>query len=186
MIKNGNKVSSHKSELELNVVWTIGHSTRSIEEFIAMLQSFNIAMVVDVRHFPGSRKFPHFNKVALHVSLPQNNIQYQHLVELGGRRKADKASKNTVWRHPAFRAYADYMETSSFKEGITMLEEIATQQRTVYMCSEAVWWRCHRSMISDYLKANGWKVMHIMAIAKAEEHPYTAPAKIVNGALTYE
>lgn len=167
-------------------IWTIGHSTRSLEEFIAMLQSFNIEMVVDVRQFPGSRKFPHFNKEALQISLPQNHIQYRHLIELGGRRKGNKESKNTVWRHPAFRSYADYMETDSFREGISLLEEIAMQQRTAYMCSEAVWWRCHRSMISDYLKANGWTVMHIMAIAKAEEHPYTAPAKIVNGALTYE
>jgi uncharacterized protein (DUF488 family) len=169
-----------------NVVWTIGHSTRSIEEFIAMLRSFSIEMVVDVRHFPGSLKFPHFNKEALQISLPQSNIQYRHLVELGGRRKADKTSKNTAWRHPAFRAYADYMETSAFKQAITILENIATEKRSAYMCSEAVWWRCHRSMISDYLKANGWTVLHIMAVAKADEHPYTAPAKIVNGELTYE
>ncbi|MEJ7626911.1 MAG: DUF488 domain-containing protein [Ferruginibacter sp.] len=167
-------------------IWTIGHSTRSIEEFLAMLQSFNIAMVVDVRQFPGSRKFPHFNKEALQISLPQNHIQYRHLVELGGRRKANKESKNIAWRHPAFRSYADYMETESFKEGITLLEEIVIKERTAYMCSEAVWWRCHRSMISDYLKVNGWTVMHIMTIAKAEEHPYTAPAKIVNDALSYE
>ncbi|MEO7445896.1 MAG: DUF488 domain-containing protein [Ferruginibacter sp.] len=167
------------------LIWTIGHSTRSIEEFTAMLHSFNIDMVVDVRHFPGSRKFPHFNKEALQVSLPQNHIQYRHIEALGGRRKVDKASKNTVWRHPSFRAYADYMETPSFRDAITILEEIAMQQRTAYMCSEAVWWRCHRSMISDYLKVNGWTVMHIMAIAKAEEHPFTAPAKVVNGALTY-
>ena len=169
-----------------NVVWTIGHSTRSIEEFIAMLQSFSIEMVADVRHFPSSRKFPHFNKETLQNSLQQNNIQYRHLVELGGRRKADKASKNTVWRHPAFRAYADYMETSTFKEAITMLEDIAMKERTAYMCSEAVWWSCHRSMISDYLKVNGWTIMHIMALARAEEHPYTAPAKIVHDTLTYQ
>lgn len=167
-------------------IWTIGHSTRTKDEFIAMLQSFNIEMVADVRHYPGSRKFPQFNKEEIRVSLSQNNIGYTHIVELGGRRKANIESQNTVWRHPAFRAYADYMETGSFKEGITLLEDIATKARTAYMCSEAVWWRCHRSMISDYLKVNGWKVMHIMAIAKAEEHPYTAPAKIVNGALTYK
>ncbi len=167
-------------------IWTIGHSTRTTDDFIAMLQSFNIEMVVDVRHFPGSRKFPYFNKEALQISLPQNNIQYRHLVELGGRRKADKESRNTAWRHPAFRAYADYMETPSFKEAIKMLEDIAIKERTAYMCSEAVWWRCHRSMISDYLKVNGWTVLHIMALAKAEEHPYTAPAKIVHGTLTYQ
>lgn len=169
-----------------NVVWTIGHSTQSIDEFIVMLQSFDIAVVIDVRHFPGSRKFPQFNKEALQISLPQNNIQYLHLVELGGRRKTNKESKNTAWRHPAFRSYADYMETNSFKEAITILEDIAKKERTAYMCSEAVWWRCHRSMISDFLKVKGWTVMHIMALAKANEHPYAAPAKVVNGALTYQ
>ncbi|MEJ7736945.1 MAG: DUF488 domain-containing protein [Chitinophagaceae bacterium] len=156
-----------------------------MDDFIAMLQSFKIEMVADVRHFPGSRKFPQFNKEELRISLLQNNIDYTHIVELGGRRKSNAESENTAWRHPAFRAYADYMETCSFKEGIKMLEEIATKERTAYMCSEAVWWRCHRSMISDYLKVNGWTVMHIMSLAKAEEHPYTAPAKIVNGALAY-
>lgn len=98
-----------------NVIWTIGHSTRTLDEFIAMLQSFKIAMVADVRHFPGSRKFPHFNKEELSLSLKQNNIKYEHIIELGGRRKLNKLSKNTAWRHPAFRAYADYMETEDFK-----------------------------------------------------------------------
>lgn len=96
-------------------------------------------MVADVRHYPGSRKFPQFNKEELRVSLLQNDIDYTHIVELGGRRKPNKESENTAWRHPAFRAYADYMETGSFKEGITMLEDIATKARTAYMCSEAVW-----------------------------------------------
>jgi uncharacterized protein (DUF488 family) len=167
-------------------IWTIGHSTRTIEDFIAILQSFKIEMIADVRHYPGSRKFPQFNKEELRISLLQSNIDYMHIVELGGRRKPNKESENTAWRHPAFRSYADYMETGSFKEGITMLEDIATEKRTAFMCSEAVWWRCHRSMISDYLKVEGWTVMHIMAIAKAEEHPYTAPAKVVNGTLSYK
>ena len=151
-----------------------------------MLHSFNIELVADIRSFPGSRKFPQYNKEALSVSLPQNNLQYVHLKSLGGRRKVKPDSKNTAWRNAAFRGYADYMETDSFKEGIAELEKIALKQRTAYMCSEAVWWRCHRSMVSDYLKLNGWKVMHIMGIAKEEIHPYTAPARIVNGKLSYE
>jgi len=167
-------------------IWTIGHSTRTIDEFVAMLQSFNITLVADIRHFPGSRKYPHFNKEELHRSLLQHNIQYVHIENLGGRRKLHKDSLNTAWRHPAFRAYADYMETENFKEGITMLQDIAQQENTAFMCSEAVWWRCHRSMVADYLKANGWTVMHIMAVAKAEEHLYTAPAKIIGGQLTYQ
>ena len=169
-----------------NSIWTIGHSTRSFETFIGILNSFHIECVVDIRSFPGSRKYPHFNKGALEVLLPLSNINYFHLKELGGRRKTLTDSKNTAWRHVAFRGYADYMETDAFKEGIKELEKIALENRTAYMCSEAVWWRCHRSMVSDYLKVHGWKVMHIMGIGKCEEHPYTAPARIVNGELTYE
>lgn len=167
-------------------IWTIGHSTRSLEEFVAMLDSFNIELIADIRSFPGSRKFAQFNKEALEISLPQNNIQYLHIKELGGRRKPNSQSKNTAWRHIAFRSYADYMETASFKEGIKELEQIALIQRTAYMCSEAVWWRCHRSMISDYLKLHDWKVIHIMGIGKATEHNYTAPARLVNNELNYE
>lgn len=173
-------------EADQKKIWTIGHSTRSIEEFVAMLQSLDITQVADVRHFPVSRKFPQFNKEELRSSLLKNNISYKHIVQLGGRRKPNKESKNTAWRHPAFRAYADYMDTDFFEEGITLLEGIAAKTRTAYMCSEAVWWRCHRSLISDYLKVNGWTVKHIMNIAKAEEHPYTAPAKITDGILTYK
>ena len=150
-----------------------------------MLHSFRIELGADIRSYPGSRKFPQFNKEALQISLPQNHIQYIHLKELGGRRKANPDSKNTEWRHPAFRGYADYMETETFKEGMAALKKLALKQRTAYMCSEAVWWRCHRSMVSDYLKAAGWKVWHIMGIEIAEEHPYTAQARIVDGRLSY-
>jgi len=169
-----------------DVIWTIGHSTHSLEEFLAMLHSFNIELIADVRSYPGSKRYPQFNKEALEISLPQNKIQYVHLKNLGGRRKANSDSKNTGWRHIAFRGYADYMETDLFKDGINELVKIALKQRTAYMCSEGVWWRCHRSMISDYLKLRGWNVMHIMGIGKAEEHTYTAPARIINGELNYE
>lgn len=166
-------------------VWTIGHSTHSLDELVAMLHSFNIETVVDIRSYPGSRKFPQFNKEALELSLPENNIEYIHLKKLGGRRKVNPESKNTTWRHAAFRGYADYMESESFAEGIKELIVIALEKRTAYMCSEAVWWRCHRSMVSDYLKAHGWDVQHIMGVNKASEHPYTQPARIVAGELTY-
>jgi uncharacterized protein (DUF488 family) len=168
------------------IVWTIGHSTRTLEEFIEMLNSFQIEVVADVRSFPGSRKFPQFNKESLQITLPENGIEYIHLKKLGGRRKANPDSKNTSWRHLAFRAYADYMESDDFKEGIKELEEISLKKRTAYMCSEAVWWRCHRSIVSDYLKVHEWKVMHIMAVGKDQEHPFTAPARIENGELTYQ
>ena len=175
-----------KTKPQNKIVWTIGHSTRTLEKLIEMRHSFKIEMLADIRSYPGSRRYPQFNKESLEVSLPENNIQYVHLKKLGGRRKVNPDSKNTAWRHVAFRGYADYMETEDFKEGIQELEKISLQQRTAFMCSEAVWWRCHRSMVSDYLKAHGWKVMHIMDVSKEEEHPYTAPAKVVNGELTYK
>jgi uncharacterized protein (DUF488 family) len=166
-------------------IWTIGHSNRSIEVFIDLLKSFSIETLVDVRQFPGSKKYPHFNKEFLEQSLKGNNISYIHMIELGGRRKPQPDSPNSAWKHPAFRAYADYMESEEFKEAVTRLQKIASASATAYMCSEAVWWSCHRSMISDYLKANRWTVMHIMDMGKAKEHPYTAPARIVDGELTY-
>lgn len=168
------------------IIWTIGHSTRTFEELVQMLESFKIELVADIRSYPGSRRYPQFNKEALEISLPEKHIQYIHLEALGGRRKVSPDSKNTAWRHAAFRGYADYMETDEFKQGIKKLEDLALKQRTAYMCSEAVWWRCHRSMVSDYLKVHQWTVMHIMAVGKEEEHPYTAPAKIINGGLSYE
>jgi uncharacterized protein (DUF488 family) len=166
-------------------IWTIGHSTRTLDEFIAMLTSFRIELVADIRSFPGSRRYPQFNKEALEVSLPENKIKYIHLRELGGRRKVRPDSVNTGWRVAAFRGYADYMETDAFKIAIKGLEAIALKERTAYMCSEAVWWRCHRSLVSDYCKMHGWTVMHIMGIGKMAEHPYTSPARIVGGHLIY-
>lgn len=171
---------------ENKTIWTIGHSTHTFDAFIALLESFQIEVVADIRSFPGSRKFPQFNKETLEMTLPQNNIEYLHIKNLGGRRKVNPHSKNASWRHPAFRGYADFMETEVFKEGVRELEQIASQKRTAYMCAEAVWWRCHRSMVSDYLKVHGWKVMHIMGMGKAQEHPYTQPARIVDGELSYE
>ena len=172
--------------MEDKKIWTIGHSTRSFDEFVAILHSFNIEQLVDVRRFPGSRKFPHFNKDNLEKSMPENDIQYAHLEVLGGRRKANPDSKNTVWRNISFMGYADYMETPAFKNGLENLKEIALKNKTAIMCSEAVWWRCHRSMIADALKAETWQVMHILGLDKEQEHPYTQPAKIVKGRLSYE
>ncbi|MDP4221420.1 MAG: DUF488 domain-containing protein [Bacteroidota bacterium] len=160
----------------MKIIWTIGHSTRSLEEFIGMLRSFDIELLVDIRSYPGSRRYPHFGKEALALSLPAAGIEYIHLGELGGRRKARPDSQNTAWRNEAFRGYADYMETAEFKKGIEHMEDLALQKRTVYMCSEAVWWRCHRALVSDYLKDRKWKVIHIMDTGKSMEHPYTSVA----------
>ncbi|KAA9041308.1 DUF488 domain-containing protein [Ginsengibacter hankyongi] len=166
-------------------IYTIGHSTRTLEKFLALLEAFSIKMLVDVRSYPGSKRYPHFNKEHLAKKLSLNNILYTHLASLGGRRKSLAHSKNSVWKNDAFRGYADYMETAEFKNGILELEDIAGKYNTAFMCSEAVWWRCHRSMIADYVKAEGWKVLHIINNKKAEEHPYTAPAKIIEGKLFY-
>jgi uncharacterized protein (DUF488 family) len=173
------------TEAKQKTIWTIGHSTRTIERFIAMLQSCDIQLVADIRSFPGSRRYPQFNKESLEISLPANSIAYMHLKDLGGRRPAKPDSINTGWRNAAFRGFADYMETENFKKGIEQLEKAAITKRTAYMCSEAVWWRCHRSLVSDFLKLNGWNVFHIMEIGKTEEHHYTQPAKIINGKLYY-
>ena len=166
-------------------IWTIGHSTRSIEDFIALLTSFEIEVLADVRNFPGSKRYPHFNKELLTGSLLDRQIEYVHFKDLGGRRKPVVGSLNTAWRHTAFRGYADYMATPEFQKAIDDLKGIAKHRRTCYMCSEAVWWSCHRSLISDQLKSEGWEVMHIMEKGKATEHPYTKPARIVNGKLNY-
>lgn len=168
-----------------HAVWTVGHSTRSIDEFIEILKSFSIETLVDVRSFPGSRRYPHFNREALRASLAAAGIEYLHLPELGGRRRPRPDSLNITWRNESFRGYADYMETDEFRAGIDRLLTIARDRRTAIMCSEAVWWRCHRSMISDYLKASGVDVIHILAVGKSEAHPYTSAARIVNGELSY-
>ena len=166
-------------------IWTIGHSTRILEEFIELLAENEIKVLADVRSYPGSRKFPHFNSEALRVSVETAGIRYMHLKALGGRRKPRPDSPNTVWRNDSFRAYADYMETGEFRDGISEFLAIAADDRTAIMCSEAVWWRCHRSMISDYLKSKGHTVEHIMGPGQTAEHPFTSAARIEDGELTY-
>jgi uncharacterized protein (DUF488 family) len=170
----------------MKTIFTIGHSTRTIEQFTGMLRSFEIEALADIRNYPGSRRYPHFNKENLAQSLSENGIQYHHFKALGGRRTPRPDSKNKRWRIAAFRGYADYMETPEFKEAIHALEDLGMNLRTAYMCSEAVWWSCHRSLVSDYLKIHGWNVMHIMSEGKAVEHPYTKAARISDGKLSYE
>lgn len=171
---------------EEKIIFTVGHSTHPPEAFIAILRSFSISLLADVRNFPGSKRFPHFNRDTLEISMAANDIGYVHFKDLGGRRKPVENSHNTRWRNIAFRGYADYMETDTFRESVSRLQEIASQQRVAYMCAEAVWWSCHRSLISDYLKIRGWKVMNIMASGKADEHPFTSAARIVDGELRYD
>jgi uncharacterized protein (DUF488 family) len=166
-------------------LWTIGHSTLPIERLIEALRSFEIEVLADVRSFPGSRRYPHFNQERLSASLADAGIEYQHYPELGGRRNARPDSPNVAWRNKMFRGYADYMETDEFRSGIARLVKVARARRMAIMCAEAVWWRCHRSLISDYLKARGVEVTHILAAGKSEPHPFTSAARIVNGELSY-
>src|SRR5262245_40440977 len=167
-------------------IWTIGHSTRGIDEFISLLKENQIKLLVDVRAFPGSKRYPQFNRDALAESLTTQRIRYKHFPELGGRRKSKPDSRNTAWRNTSFRGYADYMETGQFQKGIERLLDLAAESGpTAIMCAEAVWWRCHRSLIADYLKARGVEVLNILGTNKVEPHPYTPAARIINGELTY-
>ena len=166
-------------------LWTIGHSTRTLPDFLELLKRHRIEAVGDVRSFPGSRRYPHFNAQELEPSLGKVGILYAPLKKLGGRRKPGADSPHTVWRNASFRAYADYMDTAEFRSGIDELLGLAKAKRTAIMCSEAVWWRCHRSMIADYLKSLGITVEHIMDGKEDVIHPYTSAAGIINGRLVY-
>lgn len=165
-------------------IWTVGHSTRELADFIALLKANEIEAIADVRSLPGSRKFPQFNSEELEPSLADAGIGYKLIKQLGGRRKALPDSPHTIWRHKSFRGYADYMDTPGFEEGIEILLDLAHEKRSAIMCAEAVWWRCHRSMIADYLKSNGAIVEHIMD-GKTAIHPYTSAASLENGRLFY-
>jgi uncharacterized protein (DUF488 family) len=168
-------------------IWTIGHSTRSIDGFISLLEENGIKLLADVRSLPGSKHYPQFNKEALAESLSARGIRYEHFPELGGRRKPNADSHNTAWRNASFRGYADYMETEQFHQGIERLLALAREAGpAAIMCAEAVWWRCHRSLISDYLKVRGIEVMHILDANKIALHPFTSAARIVDGQLSYE
>lgn len=165
-----------------NPVFTIGHSTRTIVEFAALLQQVNVKLLVDVRSIPRSRAVPQFNTDVLPSSLAAEGIGYRHLLALGGRRhhpKGASPSDNTLWRVMAFRHYADYAETEAFRTGLDELLELATGTRCAIMCAEAVWWRCHRRIVADYLLARGVAVGHIMGEGKIP------PAMLTPGAVVH-
>ena len=162
-------------------VWTVGHSTRSGEEFAQILLAHGIQVLVDVRSFPGSRRYPQFNREALAESLQQVGIEYRHEPRLGGRRTPRKDSHNIAWKNASFRAYADHMETEEFRNAVEDLLELAVSSRTAVMCAEALWWRCHRRLISDYLKTEGHAVIHILDKNKTQEHPVTLFSHGLNG-----
>ncbi len=166
-------------------IWTIGHSTRTLEEFLGLLTGYRIEASADVRRFPGSRRYPYFASDALAETLTAHGIAYQWIPKLGGRRKVQPGSPNTAWRNASFRGYADYTASAEFAEGLSELLILATSKRTALMCAEAVWWSCHRSLISDVLKLRGIEVIHILDATHSTTHPYTSPARIVDGRLSY-
>lgn len=170
-------------------MWTIGHSTRSLEELIAVLQAHAIEVLADVRSFPTSARHPHFDEKVLAAELPPVGIAYQGLGKLlGGRRRKTRAdSPHTALRSPGFRNYADHMEREEFRQGVGKLLKLAENKRTAYMCAERLWWRCHRSLISDYLTAVcGVAVIHIHDEKKTEPHRLHRTARVAEGQLVYD
>lgn len=168
-----------------DTLWTIGHSTREWPVFVGMLKDAGITMLADVRRFPGSRRNPQFSAEAMAREMPASGIRFVPMTDLGGRRKVRQDTHNTAWRNDSFRGYADYMETNEYQAARDRLAALAQEERVAVMCAEAVWWQCHRGLISDDFKAAGWTVIHLMAPGRSEEHPYTSAARIVDGLLDY-
>jgi uncharacterized protein (DUF488 family) len=166
-------------------VWTLGHSTRPVDGFLDLLAGYRLEALADVRRFPGSRRQPQFAQAALRESLAGRGIAYRWLPALGVRRRPRPDSPNSAWRNASFRGYADHIGTAEFSGGLDELLALAEQQRTVLMCAEAVWWRCHRALIADVLCVRGIEVLHILDARHCTVHPYTSPAKIVEGRLSY-
>jgi uncharacterized protein (DUF488 family) len=178
----------------VQTIWTIGHSTREAATFTDVLQAYGIELVVDVRRYPGSRRLPQFTSDALAATLANargassdaGGIAYHWVPQLGGRRRPSPESVNVGWRHPAFRAYADHVASEEFAEGLFELLMLAPALRTAIMCSEVLWWRCHRRIIADVLTSLGIEVIHIRDAAHADVHRLLAPAVFVNDRLSYD
>jgi uncharacterized protein (DUF488 family) len=169
------------------LVFTIGHSTHPIEHFLELLGAHRIALVADVRSFPSSRRWPQFNQDALAESLRRAGIEYQWFQSLGGRRHGVRPdSPHIAWEHPAFRSYADYTDSAEFEAGLAELTQMAARVRAAYMCSEGLWWRCHRRIISDNLVVRGWKVEHVLPNGKLSAHALAPFARIADGRIIYD
>lgn len=166
-------------------LWTIGHSTRSWDDFLALLAGEGIEAIVDVRRFPGSKRHPWFASEAMAEHLPEAGITYRWLPQLGGRRRAQPGSPNGAWRNAAFQGYADHMTSAEFAGGLDAALELAASRRTALMCAEAVWWRCHRRLISDLLTARGVTVCHILDAKHIQAHVLNPDARIDGDGLIY-
>jgi uncharacterized protein (DUF488 family) len=170
----------------LVTLYTIGHSTRTLDELVVALRAHSIATLVDIRSFPMSRRLPHFNRESLEKTLPEAGIAYTWLRALGGRRnKILDDSPNVALRNPSFRNYADYMLTAEFQRGIDRLVQLAEKSRTAYMCAERVYFHCHRMLVSDWLKAHGHEVLHIDGTGPVKLHKLLLEARLIDGELIY-
>lgn len=167
------------------LIFTIGHSTHAIDEFVTILQEYDIQVVVDIRTIPKSRHNPQYNKADLEASLKQQGIGYQHIDKLGGLRHTTKDSINVGWRNKSFRGYADYMATSEFEAGLNALVKIASDKVTTIMCAEVLPWRCHRSLVADALTKKGWLVHDVMSRTKSTRHKLTSFLTVKKGQLIY-
>jgi uncharacterized protein (DUF488 family) len=167
------------------VIYTIGHSTHSSQEFLGILEAHRIEQVADVRTLPHSKRHPHFSRDQLDTFLERHRIVYRHFPSLGGLRKPLRDSVNSAWQHPGFRGYADYMQSARFERGLEDLLTFAQQRRTTVMCAEAVWWRCHRRLLSDALLVRGVPVRHIISTACPKPHELSPFARVTDRKVIY-
>lgn len=169
------------------VIYTIGHSTHPVERFLELLSANRIAALLDVRSFPSSRRWPQFNQGEMSHAIERAGIEYRWLKSLGGRcHQVTSDSPHSAWTTPGFRSYADYAETPEFEAGLAELIQLARAKRTAYMCSEGLWWRCHRRIISDHLVLGGWTVVHILPDGKRSPHRLPRFAHVQAGRIIYD
>ncbi len=166
-------------------MWTVGHSTHSLDEFIALVRAHGVIHIADVRKLPRSQRHPQFNVETLPTGLGAAGVGYTHFAGLGGLRRERPDSINRAWKNPSFRAYADYMQSDMFAAELDRLVALGHREHVAIMCAEAVWWRCHRSLIADALVARGEPVLHILTPARAEPHVLRDFARVENGRVTY-
>lgn len=167
------------------MILTIGHSTRSADEFLALLRRHDVDVLADVRTVPRSRRHPHFAGDALAAALARHGIEYRHFKDLGGLRKPRADSRNAGWRNAGFRGYADHMQTAEFESALLALMTLAETRRVAVMCAEARWWQCHRQLIADALVARGVEVRHVISAGEAPLHTLTPFARVDGGRVSY-
>jgi uncharacterized protein (DUF488 family) len=168
------------------LIFTVGHSNRSLDDFVSILKSHGISRILDVRRYPSSRKWPHFDAAALAVSLPGAGIDYVGLSHLGGRRRPRPDSPHVAWRDESFRGFADFMDTPEFAAGAAEVERLARERPSALMCAEALPWKCHRSLIADALVARGWKARDVISEKEAREHRIPKFGRVEGGRVVYD